>query len=569
MSNEKRERASFFHSIKGKITLLIALFITIEVVVLIEMIVPNACDNIKDLTHKYMYDLTLSLGEKIQIEVETLGKDKTLGTSVLKETVKGGGLDGVESSYVYVVGKDGTMLYHPTESKIGEPVENEIIKNVVAQINSGKIPEPKVEQYVYKGVTKYAGYYVNKDGSFIVVLCADESEVLAPINRMRVISTVCAIIISVICSVTAYFLVSYMIKPVVKVTDIVNRLADMDFSKNEEQEKLNKRKDETGIMSRAIGRLQEELSDVVGSIKKHGVTIFQSANTLNRHTSETAATIDQVEKAVLDIAEGATSQANETQKATENVILMGNMVEETSQEVEHLLNNAREMQASSNEATDVLQQLEQVNSQAKEAIDIIYEQTNNTNESALKIHAATEIITSIAEETNLLSLNASIEAAKAGEQGRGFAVVAAQIQKLAEQSNESTQQIENIINSLIEDSEKAVHTMEEVKVIIGKQSEHVAKTEKIFTQVKNGINSSISGVNLISDKTREMDRARIHVVDSVQNLTAIAEENAASTQETSASVTEANNHVISIADNASQMQNIANELDSKMNIFTL
>lgn len=126
-----------------------------------------------------------------------------------------------------------------------------------------------------------------------------------------------------------------------------------------------------------------------------------------------------------------------------------------------------------------------------------------------------------------MSLNASIKAARAGEQGRGFAVIAAQIKKLAEQSNESTQQIESITDSLIADSEKAVNIMGEVKDIMMRQNEHVSKTDGIFTQVKGGIDSSIDGVSKIAEKTRQMDEARVNVVDVVQNLTAIAEENVA------------------------------------------
>ena len=248
---------------------------------------------------------------------------------------------------------------------------------------------------------------------------------------------------------------------------------------------------------------------------------------------------------------------------------MGNMVEETAQEVDNLIANANEMKTSSDEASATLVELEKINTQAKEAIDVIYEQTNTTNESAMKIREATSLITSIAEETNLLSLNASIEAARAGEQGRGFAVVAGQIQKLAEQSNESARQIEGIIDSLIEDSQKSVATMDEVKEIMSKQISSVEKTDEIFTQVKDGINNSIDGVNRIADKTRKLDEARVNVVDVVQNLTAIAQENAASTEETSASVTQVSDIVYNISENASQLKNVANGLEQNMNIFKM
>lgn len=162
----------------------------------------------------------------------------------------------------------------------------------------------------------------------------------------------------------------------------------------------------------------------------------------------------QVEKAVSEIAEGATSQAGETQKATESVITIGNMVEETASEAGRLHDNTDVIKNLGSEANSTLAGLTEINRKTKEAIEIISRQTNTTNESALKIREATALITSIATETNLLSLNASIEAARAGEQGRGFAVVASQIQKLAEQSNESAKTIEHIVSALINDSEK-------------------------------------------------------------------------------------------------------------------
>lgn len=276
-----------------------------------------------------------------------------------------------------------------------------------------------------------------------------------------------------------------------------------------------------------------------------------------------------MEKAISEIAQGATSQAQDTQTATENIILMGNMIEETSTEVDDLRENARIMRNAGDKAIDILNELNQINQQTKEAVFVISEQTNTTNESALKIKEATDMIADIAEETNLLSLNASIEAARAGEQGRGFAVVAAQIQKLAEQSNESARQIDGIINSLIADSEKAVDTMEEVKVVIEKQNENVINTENAFKDVKDGIDKSMKNIQEITDKTKQLDDARIKVVDVVQNLTAIAQENAASTEETSASASEVGTIVEDIANNARKLNTIAGEMEESIKMFVM
>lgn len=568
--NTQKKRRFFLQSIKGRISLLLIACIVIVVAVLLFFILPNVKSNMKDLTQNYLYDITVSAGERIDLMISETDSESVLRTDSLNLLIGNVGIKGIKSSYAYVVGPDGIMLYHPTESKIGQPVENKVVSGVVKDIQSGrKNITPQVVEYDFKGVIKYAAYYVNGNNDFILVISADEDEVMLPITNIMQVSVGIAVLTVLICSVIGYLLAGSMVNPVIKITDVINKLADMDLTENDIQIQLNKRKDETGEMSRAINILHDKLADVISVLKDHSENLFTLSDSSSVNVSETVTTIEQLEKAVSEIADGASVQADETQKATENVILIGEMVKDTTNEVENLLVNATGMKTSGDEASATLIQLEQINKQAKEAIDTISEQTNTTNESAMKIREATILITSIAEETNLLSLNASIEAARAGEQGRGFAVVASQIQKLAEQSNESARQIEIITNSLIADSEKAVTIMGEVKEIMTRQNEHVAKTDAIFSQVKNGIDSSINGVTRIAEKTKQMDEARINVVDVVQNLTAIAEENAASTEETSASVTEVSSIMANISDNAEKMKNISNELEQNINIFKL
>lgn len=566
----KQKNSSIFQSIKSRISLLLIFCIIGATAALLFLILPKVKNNIKNLTQNYLYDITVSTGEKIELAISESNKETILEAESLKQLAGSTGIKGVSSSYAYVVGSDGTMLYHPTESKIGQPVENAVVSGVVQEIQTGKKNiTPEVVDYEFNGVIKYAAYYVSDDASFILVISADEDEIMQPITNITKISIMTAVLIIIVCSIIGYILTGIMISPVIKITNIINKMADMDFTENIIQIQLNKRKDETGEMSRAINMLHDKLASIASSLKDQSESIFLATDALNVNVSETVTAIEQVEKAVTEIADGASVQANETQKANENVILIGNMVKDTTDEVENLLANATEMKNSSDEASTILMQLEQINNQTKEAINTIYDQTNTTNESAMKIKEATTLITSIAEETHLLSLNASIEAARAGEEGRGFAVVASQIQKLAEQSNESSCMIEDIIDLLITDSKKAVTIMSEVKEIMTKQSEHVTKTDEIFTQVKNGIDSSIDGVTRIAEKTRQMDEARVNVVDIVQSLTTIAEENAASTEETSSSVTEVSSNVTNISENTEKMKNVANELEQNMKIFKL
>ncbi len=330
-----------------------------------------------------------------------------------------------------------------------------------------------------------------------------------------------------------------------------------------------KRKDEVGNISNAIMQLKTELTEIIVNIKEQSKALNDSSADLSEKAVTVSQHIVQVERAVEEIAQGAGGQAQETQSATENIIVMGNMIEEAANDIDAMNENAKLIKELGETAVDTLHDLQKINRKTTESIDIIYEQTNTTNTSAQKIKEATALITDIAEETNLLSLNASIEAARAGEQGRGFAVVAAQIQKLAEQSNESARQIEEIINSLLSDSEKAVGTMEEVKEIMARQNQNVVKTDEQVNQVLGQVEESIKAIGRVAEKTNKINDARVSVTDTVQNLTAVAEENAASTQESSASVNQVSEIIQSIAESAKQLKNIAIELDKDMELFEI
>lgn len=421
---------------------------------------------------------------------------------------------------------------------------------------------------------KFYGYYIpliqeHANDPIGMVFCGKnravvEGEITEVTNSILVLT----IVVVILCCAVAIPTTNQIVKVLEKGIHLVDAVSKGDLSVELDPKHL-KRKDEIGNMCRYIDNLRRQLVEIVGGLKEQSAILYQSSQTLEATSNHAYEAVGQVERAIQEIADGATSQAGETQMATENVILMGKMVEDTGGQFFELEDNASAMQTSSEEATSILDELNQINQQAISAIDVIYEQTNTTNESALKIREATNLITEIAEETNLLSLNASIEAARAGEQGRGFAVVAAQIQKLAEQSNESARQIEEIIGSLIQDSTKSVDTMNEVRGIMEQQNANVKRTEGAFAVVKQGIDHSMEGIKHVAGNTKDLNLARVKVIDAVQNLTAIAQENAASTEETSASATEFGNMMDGIRGEAEALKHVANELEERMRIFKI
>lgn len=557
-------------SIKLKVVVMVAISIICATNFTMLITVPYITDQIESLNKNYMLDTTNANGMVVESLLAAEGEQtRTLSYEKLEPVFKNTGIKGIESSYAYVVGADGTMLYHPTKEKVGEPVENDLVKGIVADLKKGTRREADVIEYEFKGDTKYAAFYITQNNSTIIVMTADKDEIFELTNTVTVRCILACVTATILFTVICYLFLVFVLRPITGITKVIGKMADLDFTENPETKKLLKKRDETGVMANAVAELRQELIDIINNIKDQSSELYSASEQLDADVKDTTATMEQVESAVGDIALGATNQATETQAATENVIVMGNMIEETSGDVSMLKATADGMNDISKNAQNLLSELIQENERTRESIDEIYRQTNVTNESALKIKEATALITSIAEETNLLSLNASIEAARAGEQGRGFAVVASQIQQLAEQSSESAQRIEHITMELISDSSVAVETMQVVKDNMDAQSAKMEQTDKMFETFNSGVISSIHAVDGIANKTGKLDASRVNVVDVVQNLSAIAQENAASSEESSASVTQVTGIVTNISENANKLKEVAVKLEELVQVFKL
>ena len=388
------------------------------------------------------------------------------------------------------------------------------------------------------------------------------------INGIILMVLLSVIFVMAACIVIAVIMSVSITKSLQKGISEVQKVADGELGSPIE-EKLLKRNDEVGDLAKAIDTLQKTLQNIVSKIAQSTDNIKMAANELGVTAKDTNYTMKQVEDAVSSISENITEQAKSTKTTTDNIVLMGDQIGRTSEEVGLLNQNADVMRKSSEQASYTIQQLRQINDKVKESINTITRQTNLTNESAQKIQAAIGIISSIAEETNLLSLNASIEAARAGESGRGFAVVASQIQKLAEQSNSSSCEIEEITNTLISNSDEAVEIMRQVHEIIDSQSQNLSDTENIVSEVMDGINTSLEKIEKIEYATEQLESSRNRIVETVEGLSDIAEQNAASTEETFAQTSQVSNTFEQIEAKADQLKQIADELSDIMQHFQL
>ncbi|MBE6062060.1 MAG: methyl-accepting chemotaxis protein [Clostridium butyricum] len=421
----------------------------------------------------------------------------------------------------------------------------------------------------------YYGYYIpvfdtsNSNKPIGMIFVGTDKSAKDAINNRLILT-----LIGVICCTMVIFIIigliasSSITKSIKSNINILGEIAAGNLNVDINEKYLN-RKDEIGDMIRSVSKLKLDLKYTISEITDKASQLLKSATLLDKTSTETQDTVTSMKDAIETIATGATAQAHSTQKASENIIKMGVMISETDKDIDSLNTIANTLKNSNKQVNNSLEKLTNINTQVNSAIDSIFQQTLKTNTSANKIKDIVAITTSIAEQTNLLALNASIEAARAGEAGKGFAVVATEIQKLAEQSNASSNTIYNIIKDLISDSNSSVEIMNNVKNIITHQTNSINKTEDTLRNVENYVNSSIENINDIKTKSATLNDSRLTMIDFVQNLSATAEENAATTEETYASSDEVAISFDNVSKSASDIKIIANDINVILKTFKL
>ncbi len=385
------------------------------------------------------------------------------------------------------------------------------------------------------------------------------------------LSIIISLTISLVLTVLMIMVIISIVKPIAGVTEIISKQSRLDFSfdQNSASAKYINKADEIGAMTRALKVMEDNVREFIIKTSQASEQVAAASEELTATSQQSATASEEVAKTIEEIARGASEQAKDTEQSASNVQDLGNMLEKDAEYLAELNQAATDIDYKKNEGFSILKDLIRKTQQNNEAAKTIHEIIISNNESAIKIETASAMIQNIATQTNLLALNAAIEAARAGEAGKGFSVVADEIRKLAEQSNSFTNEIKVVIDELKTKSQNAVNKVQDVISIVDTQANSVKLTEDKFAQIALSIDQVKSIIQKLNASSESMEANKSTILNLMENLSAIAEENAAGTQEASASIEEQTAAIEEIANSSESMAQIAEELRRLIQKFTV
>ena len=547
----------------AKIIVMVILAVIVSNVICMVFILESSKKQITDSVKHTMVDVVNTTSKIMENEISNSGVDD-LDYDGYANNLSDVKLEGMDSAYMYVVQNDGTMLYHPTKEKVGQPVENAVIKGVVQQLQDGKKPGTTVVEYDFNGTTKYSAYTILNNEN-ILVLTADESEALAGITTVTGVAVGIIAIVVLIAITISFIMGRRLMRPLVKVStiieDVSNGNIEADFSVVKESN------DEIGLIIEKMKELTQSLGSIVGKIRNSSDTMSSNSYELNDTSSQTLAANNEISKAVEDVAEGSTGMAASISKINENLLEMSNETKDINASVDEIKNQTVAVQDSSKIMNDKIKSMQDSSHKMDEGISAISKRIETVNTTVGKVSNIVSVIEEISSETNLLSLNASIEAARAGDAGKGFAVVAQEIRVLSDNTNTELENIKQIISSLVEECRYCVQASGTIVEDNAKQKEEIKAVLDEFGSLDEQIQKTAEKADEIEELVTAMIELNDDITKSSNSLTDVSAANAAATEEMNANIEELNAMMHGVSEMAEHMNNESDGLKEALSFF--
>ena len=465
-----------------------------------------------------MLNLATSYGKIIDKELGDNEGNK-LSTNEYRNILSKISINGYPTGYAYLCDSSGTTLYHPSEERIGNPVENTAVQGIVADIGSGFIRAPEVIEYIFKGENKYAAFHISEVDHSILIVTLDEKDINATIKEQRNSFLFSAAFISLTYIVISLIVALFITRPYKKLVNASEKLRGLDLNDDIEMQKLIKRNDECGTIAKALTGLRKEISEVIfelaevsSAVQSSSAKIQDLSHQITRQSTSNSADTRELESNMQITAES-------TEQIEENI----NCIKVKTSDIEHQSTNGSDLAQTVIKRADNLKNSSDISIEKTRSIyKEIREQTTvalaeaNTVD---KIQALTNAIRAISTQTSMLSLNAAIEAARAGDQGRGFAVVASEIGDLANQSTEAV----NSINTIVTEVSKSVKNMTDsinrmISFIDGNVIPSFSELSDVGIQYAADAKSFGESMDIISSLAKELSVSIDEIVYSIDGI---------------------------------------------------
>ncbi|AIQ12327.1 methyl-accepting chemotaxis protein [Paenibacillus durus] len=458
-----------------------------------------------------------------------------------------------KSSYAYLVDDKGMMLYHPTKEKIGKPVENESVKAIVARVQKGEQPADAIIDYDFNGRAKKAAYTVLPETKWTLVLTGDVGEIMQPVNEMTTFIVLLGLISLVLTLMIGLFTSHRIAVPITKLTELINKTAELDLRHDSTYEYLLKNKDETGIIAKATVRTRSVLRDMAGSMMNISGQVLNNAEMLERLAVEVRENAHDNGATTQELSAGMEETAASSEEMTA-------AIHEVDINVSEMAQRAKEGGRVSADITDRALALRQGMNESTVYAKGIYDSVRVKMEKAIEesgtitqINELAKTIMDITSQTNLLALNAAIEAARAGEAGRGFAVVAGEIRKLAEKSSETASGIQDIVKGVHTSVGQLKNSSEDLLSFIdGTVLSDYDKLKEVGEQYKQD-------AELVSNLMNDFENSASHLSETVSAITIAINEVAATISESAAGVQDIAEKTSDIVEKTYQEAEMADE----------
>lgn len=546
-----------------KIIVMVILAVIVSNVICMVFILESSKKQITDSVKHTMVDVINTTSKIMENEISNSGVDD-LDYDGYANNLSDVKLEGMDSAYMYVVQNDGTMLYHPTKEKVGQPVENAVIKGVVQQLQDGKKPGTAVVEYDFNGTTKYSAYTILNNEN-ILVLTADESEALAGITTVTGVAVGISAIVVLLAIIICFILGRRLMRPLVKVSTIIEEIANGDI--NADFGMVKETNDEMGLIIEKMKELTQSLGNIVGKIRNSSDTMSANSYELNDTSSQTLAANNEISKAVEDVAEGSTGMAASISKINENLLEMSNETKDINESVNEIRNQTVAVQDSSKIMNDKIKSMQNSSQKMDDGISAISKRIETVNTTVDKVSNIVSVIEEISSETNLLSLNASIEAARAGDAGKGFAVVAQEIRVLSDNTNTELENIKQIISSLVEECRYCVQASGTIVEDNAKQKEEIKAVLDEFSALDEQIQKTAEKADEIEELVTAMIELNDDITKSSNSLTDVSAANAAATEEMNANIEELNAMMNGVSEMAGNMNDESDGLKEALSFF--